>query len=422
MNVGMAWRGWRTTARAVADSPTRTTAEVTDSAVLTPRLRLTMAITCGAAIANVYYNQPLLTRIGTDFHATIPQVGILPTLTQVGFGIGVFLIAPLGDVRERRGLILTTLSLLVVALIAAALAPNLLSLSVASFLIGLTSVVSTLVLPFAVSLSKPEERGATVGSIAAAMLMGVLLSRTLSGMIGGALGWRFMYSVAAVLMLLLALTLRRLLPLSRPTATLSYPKLLLSMFTLIREQPQLRQATANGMLLFGALSAFWATLIYLIESPAYHMGPAVAGLFGVVAAAGAGVAPLVGRLADRLSPRTIVGWATLMLLIGFLVLWAFGTHLIGLIAGVILIDVAAQTATVSNQATVYSLSTTAQSRMYTVYRAAYSLGGSLGAMLGVWAWSVWQWSGVCAVALGMVVVGLVLHLWAEWRGERVVEG
>ena len=422
-NVGKVWRQRSSQGAIVEKSRGESvvappTAASADTVTLTPRLRLIMAVTCGAAIANVYYNQPLLSQIGRDFHATIPQVGALPTLTQVGFGVGVFLIAPLGDVLERRRLILTMLLLLTVSLVAATLSPTLLCLSAASLLVGVTCVISTLVLPFAVSLSKPEERGATVGTIAGALLMGVLLSRTMSGVIGGVLGWRFMYGFAAFLMLTLVIALRRLLPMSRPTAALRYPALLRSMLTLLRDERELRLATANGMLLFGALSAFWATLIYLAESPAYHLGPATVGMFGLVAGASAALAPYVGRLTDRLRPRIIVGWATLTMVVGFGVLWAFGAHMAGLIAGVILIDVAAQTATVSNQATVYSLSPTAQSRLYTLYRAAYSLGGSLGAMLGIWGWTIWHWNGVCAVALGLLTVALALHVWSEHATRR----
>ena len=170
------------------------------------------------------------------------------------------------------------------ALVAAALAPNLPFLAVASFAIGVTSVISTLVLPFAVQLSRPEERGATVGSISGAMLLGVLLSRTLSGVVGGALGWRFMYSFAAVLMVALALVLRKQLPQSHPATTMRYGPLIRSMFARFRAEPLLREATINGMLLYGALSTFWATLIFLIESPIYHFGPTKAPAIAVFSA------------------------------------------------------------------------------------------------------------------------------------------
>lgn len=387
---------------------------------LTRTLLVTMAVACGLGVANLYYNQPLLPQIARSLHVTVRQVGSLPMLAQVGFGIGVFLIAPLGDLLERRRLILTMLALLAVSLAVAAVAPTLAVLAVASLAIGITTVISTLVLPFAVALSNPETRGKTVGTIAGAMLIGVLLSRTLSGVVGQMWGWRVMYGVADVLMIALALFMRALLPLSRPTVAMSYRSLLVSMYHLFRRETVLREATFNGALCYGALSAFWATLVFYVESPVYHYGAAVAGMFGLVAALGALAAPLIGRLTDRLSPRLIVGWAVVMMLAGFLELWCFGGHLWGLIVGVILIDLAAQCATISNQASVYSLAPEAQSRLYTVYRAAYSLGGSVGAFLGVYAWSLFQWHGVCAVGCTLLVLALALHCHAQ-RAHRNAE-
>lgn len=376
---------------------------------LTRPLRLMMAVSCGLAISNLYYNQPLLAQIARTLHVAAKEVGILPTLTQAGFAIGVLFLAPLGDILERRRLILQMLVLVTISLACAALAPNLPLLALASLAIGITSVTSTLVLPFAVALARPEERGATVGSISSAMLIGILLSRTLSGAIGQWFGWRTMYGIACLLMIMLALALRALLPRSQPPAALPYGALLRSLFTLARTEPILQEATLNGMLLYGALSAFWATLVFLVESPAYGYGAAVAGLFGLVAAGGALLAPQVGRLADLYSPRTLVGVAASTMLVGFVILWLAGTHLWGLILGVIVLDVAAQAATISNQATVYSLTPEAHSRLYTIYRAAYSLGGSLGAYAGVYGWSVAGWNGVCGVGIGLLVIALLLH-------------
>ncbi len=392
--------------------------DATAKPALTRTLLVTMAVACGLCIANLYYNQPLLPQIARSLHATVRQVGALPVLGQVGFGIGVFFIAPLGDLLEKRRLILTMLALVTVSLAMAAFAPNMTFLAVASFAIGITSVISTLALPFAVALSRPEERGKTVGTIASAMLMGILLSRTLSGFVGEIWGWRAMYGVAEVLMIALVLSMRSLLPRSQPTVSMSYRNLLVSMYHLFRKENILREATVNGALCYGALSAFWATLVFYVESPVYHYGAAVAGMFGLVAALGALAAPRIGRLTDRRSPRTIVGWAVGLMLLGFLELWAVGGHLWGLIVGVILIDLAAQCATISNQASVYSLAPEAQSRLYTVYRAAYSIGGSLGAFLGVYAWSLYQWNGVCAVGCTLLAVALLIHYRAQCAQRR----
>ena len=380
---------------------------------LTRTLLVTMAVACGLGIANLYYNQPLLPQIARTFHATVRQVGALPMLAQVGFGIGVFFIAPLGDLLERRRLILRMLALVTISLAVATFAPNLTILAIASFAIGITSVISTLVLPFAVSLSNPEERGKTVGTIASALLIGVLLSRTLSGFIGQMWGWRAMYGMAGGLMVALVVLMRALLPRSQSNVTMPYRRLLGSMFHLFRQESVLREATFNGALCYGALSVFWATLVFYVESPVYGYGSAVAGLFGLVAALGALAAPLIGRLTDQRSPRLIVGWAVSLMLVGFLELWCLGGHLWGLILGVILLDLAAQCATISNQASVYSLNPEAQSRMYTVYRATYSMGGSLGAFLGVYAWSLFQWYGVCAVGSALLGLALLLHYRAQ---------
>jgi predicted MFS family arabinose efflux permease len=374
-----------------------------------------MAVACGLGIANLYYNQPLLGQIGREMHADARSVGLLPMLTQIGFAVGVLFIAPLGDILERRRLVLSALVLVTGALLAAALAPSLTWLAVASLAVGIFSVTSTLVLPFAVALARPEERGATVGLIVSALLVGVLGSRTLSGLIGGIWGWRVVYAVAAVLMIVLAAVLRRLLPESRASACIGYGTLLRSMATLFRAEPLLRQATWNGMLCYGALSAFWATLVFFLESPAYRLGPAAAGLFGLVGAGSALAAPLVGRLVDRVSPRTIVGGAVVAMLLSFVAMMLFGGHLAGLIVGVVGLDLAAQTATVSNQATVYSLPQEVHSRLYTVYRAAYSLGGAAGAFLGAWAWSIDRWNGVCLVGVLLLGIALALHGIAQRR-------
>jgi predicted MFS family arabinose efflux permease len=306
------------------------------------------------------------------------------------------------------------------SLAAASVAPTLPFLCVASLAIGITSVISTLVLPFAVYLSHPDQRGRTVGTIAASMLIGLLLSRTVSGVVGQAFGWRAVYGVAAGLMVILALVLRALLPRSHPAAEMPYAELIRSMLGHIRTEPVLRAATLNGMLLYAALCAFWATLVFLVESPAYHMGSAQAGLFGLVGAISALAAPFVGRLADRHSPRMLVGAATVVMLGGFAILGLAGTHLAGLLAGIVLLDVGAQSATISNQASVYSLAEEAHSRLYTVYRAGYSLGGSAGAFLGVYGWSVMRWTGVCAVGITLLSIALLLH--ARHSRQAAVRG
>lgn len=380
---------------------------------LTLPLLITMAIACGLGVANLMYCQPLLGQISRSLHVTEPQVGTIPTLTQIGFAVGVLFIAPLGDVLERRRLIMTMLVLVSISLLVMAWSPSLAILQIAAFSVGITSVISTLVIPFAVHLAYPSQKGQTVGFIASAMLMGLLLSRTVSGTVGELLGWHAMFAIAALFMAGLFFALWALLPKSQPSSSLPYPELLRSMFGIVREHRSLREATYNGYLVYAALTAFWTTLIFLVESPAYGWGSKVAGMFGLVGATSALMAPITGKLADRHSPRMLVGVCTSLMLASYVVLYFFGTNLVGLILGIIGLDIAAQSTTISNQATVYSLPGEIHSRAYTVYRAFYSFGGATGAALGTWAWKLGQWHGVCLAAIGLLVLALSLHAFAQ---------
>jgi len=263
------------------------------------------------------------------------------------------------------------------ALCLAAASPNLVCLIAASMAIGLTSVVPHLILPFAAQLAAPEQHGKAVGMVLSGLLIGILLARTVSGYVGALFGWRAMYVLAACIAIGLAAALRSLLPESVPTVDISYRKTLLSLLQLIREQPVLRQAAAIGAMTFGAFSAFWTTLVFLLEGKpyAYHSASSVAGLFGLVGVVGAGAAPLMGRIADRRGPRATLGTGLLILLVSYLVFWRFGYQLWGLVIGVILMDFGVQAAHVSNQTRIYALLPAARSRLNTVYMVTYFLGG-----------------------------------------------
>jgi predicted MFS family arabinose efflux permease len=235
------------------------------------------------------------------------------------------------------------------------------------------------------------------------LLIGILLARTVSGFVGANFGWRSMYWIASVLMILLALALSKLLPKSQPTLRVPYLKLMQSLFELIR-QPVLQEASLAGAMSFAAFSAFWSTLVFLLAQPPYHYGSEVAGLFGLVGVVGAAAAPLVGKLADRRSPKLTVALGLAITTISFLVFWWQGHQLVGLIFGVILLDLGVQTTMVSNQARIYSLPPEAHSRLNALYIMFYFVGGALGSFLGAYAWSRWQWNGVCAVSLLMLAI------------------
>jgi predicted MFS family arabinose efflux permease len=362
-----------------------------------------MAIASGAAAANLYYNQPLLAIIAQSFQTSEHSVGLIPMLTQIGYAIGIFLLVPLGDLVERRRLILTMLVATAFALGVAAVSPNFTWLVGASLAIGMTTIVAQLIVPFAANLASPQVRGKVVGMVMSGLLIGILLARTVSGFVGANFGWRSMYWIASVLMILLALALSKLLPKSQPTLKVPYLKLMQSLFELIR-QPVLQEASLAGAMSFAAFSAFWSTLVFLLAQPPYHYGSEVAGLFGLVGVVGAAAAPLVGKLADRRSPKLTVALGLAITTISFLVFWWQGHQLVGLIFGVILLDLGVQTTMVSNQARIYSLPPEAHSRLNALYIMFYFLGGALGSFLGAYAWSRWQWNGVCAVSLLMLAI------------------
>ena len=362
-----------------------------------------MAIASGAAAANLYYNQPLLAIVAQSFQTSEHSVGLIPMLTQIGYAIGIFLLVPLGDLVERRRLILTMLVATAFALGVAAVSPNFTWLVGASLAIGMTTIVSQLIVPFAANLASPQTRGKVVGMVMSGLLIGILLARTVSGFVGANFGWRSMYWIASVLMILLALALSKLLPKSQPTLRVPYLKLMQSLFELIR-QPVLQEASLAGAMSFAAFSAFWSTLVFLLAQPPYHYGSEVAGLFGLVGVVGAAAAPLVGKLADRRSPKLTVALGLTITTISFLVFWWQGHQLVGLIFGVILLDLGVQTTMVSNQARIYSLPPEAHSRLNALYIMFYFLGGALGSFLGAYGWSRWQWNGVCAVSLLMLAI------------------
>ncbi len=371
-----------------------------------------MAASCGISVANIYYNQPLLSQIGAGFAR---DAGYLPMFTQIGAGLGMFLFVPLGDILERRRLIVLVSCATAFASVLVALAPSLGWLAAASALLGITSIVPHLILPFAAQVSAPEERGRVVGIVLSGLLIGILLARTASGFIGAQFGWRSVYWIASGLMVALALLLARALPRSEPASTMSYADLLRSLLTLIRNQPLLREASAIGAMLFGAFSAFWATLIFRLGEPPYHYGARMAGIFGLIGVAGALAASAAGRVADRKSPRFTVGVGILITVCSYIVLWVAGNLFLGLIIGVILLDLGVQAGHVSNQTRIYGISPSARSRLNTVYMVSYFMGGSLGSALGAFGWSMAKWKGVCAAGLALSLVALAIHL--RWKSD-----
>ncbi len=373
------------------------------------RIILLLAIAGGTAVMNVFFNQPLLVEIATSFQVSARAASSIPTFTQIGFGIGVILFVPLGDMVQRRRLLPIMLACTACGLLAAATASNLLWLSVASLFIGLTTVIHPIVVSFAAQITAPPQRGKAVGTVLSGIFTGILLSRTVGGVVAAHFGWRTVYWLAAGLMIVLAVVLSMTLPKSQ-SAAISYPRLMRSLPQLFIEQPVLRETVVIGAMQFGGFNAFWTTLAFLLSTPPYHYGSEVAGLFGLVGIVGATAAPLVGRLADQKGPRLTVGLSIIIIASAYVVFWLLGYALWGLIAGVILLDLGVQAGLVSNQARIYTLlPETYNSRLNTVYALFYYLGGALGSTLGAYSWSLWQWSGVCSIGLLMMVIACATY-------------
>jgi predicted MFS family arabinose efflux permease len=367
-----------------------------------------LAVGCGLAVANLYFAQPLLALLAGEFSVSARQMGLAVTLGQVGYGLGLLFFVPLGDVLERRGLILAMLLAVAAALLAVALAPDFAWFAAASLALGLTTITPQLIVPLAATLARPGERGRVVGAVMSGLLVGVLGSRTFSGLVADRLGWRAVYCIAAVLSVALALTLRLLLPRSEPHGErTNYTRLLASLWTLLREEPVLRQSCLFGAATFGAMSAFWSTVAFFLSGSPYNYGSDEIGLVGLVGVAGALAASASGRLADRLSPRLIIGAGLALMLLADSLLWALGDRLASFIAGVVLLDLGAQAAHIANQTRIYALRPEVRNRLNTAYMVCFFAGGAAGSGLGAYGWSLWGWAGACGAGVLLLAVGLV---------------
>jgi predicted MFS family arabinose efflux permease len=365
-----------------------------------------MAASTGIIVANTYYNQPLLADIARDFHLSVTKIGLVAMLAQVGTALGMLFFVPLGDNKERRSLITLMLIAAAIALAFTATARNPLWLALACFAVGVLGSTVHLFVPFAAHLASPQERGRVVGSVFSGILLGILLARTFSGFVGAHLGWRAVYAIAAVLMLCVAALVQLLLPRSEPSVQLPYFALLHSTIDLVRSHKELRESAFLGATFFCVFSAFWTTLVFLLETPPYHCGSQAAGLFGLVGAAGAAGAPIIGRLADKRGARFAIGLGLGSILFSYIVLGVTGKTLLGLILGVLLLDFGTQAGHVANQARIYGLNADARSRLNMFYMVCYFAGGAAGSMMGAYAWHTYGWSGVCVACLCIMTLAL----------------
>ncbi|MYV55653.1 MFS transporter [Streptomyces sp. SID3212] len=378
------------------------------------RVVLLLAFACGVTVANIYYAQPLLSPIASTFGISEGSTALVVTLTQLGYALGLVLLLPLGDLLENRALASRTLLVTAAALVAAGLSPYFGMFLAASVLVGTTSVVAQILVAFGVHLAPERERGKFVGTVMSGLLLGILLARTVSSLVAAAWGWRAIYLISAVLMVALSVLLLRVLPERRPVHSGSYPKLLLSLGRLVREEPALRRRAVNQALMFGAFSCFWTSVAFELVTR-HHLGQVAIGAFALV---GAAAAPPAGRLSDRGHARIGSGLA-LVLAAGALVLACLGAgSLILLALAGVLLDFAVQSHQVFSQREIFGLRADARARVNTVFMGSVFLGGATGSGIAGVLHDGYGWTGVTLFGAALPVVGLAVWTVSTVRQRR----
>lgn len=374
------------------------------------------AVASGMTVANLYYAQPLLSELRGVFHISEATAGTLITLTQVGYVIGMIFLVPLGDRLEKRSLITALLTVTTLALVAAGLATGFPMLLAASLISGATSVVAQILVPFAASLAPDHARGRVVGRVMSGLLTGILLSRTLSSLVSSVAGWRVVYLGSAVLMALLAVALRAALPRHAPTTSVPYHQVLRSTVALVRTHPALLRRGLYQAAMFGAFSAFWTTVSYVLTGPRFHYSAVGVGVFALVGAAGAAVAPMAGRWADQGLTRPMTGAAFGLAALAFAAA-GFGQHSIVLIAlAAVALDMAVQTSLILGQHTVYQLDPLARARLNSAFIAIFFIGGAVGSQVGSIAYRADGWTAVSLFGAALPVLALLYWLTERRRG------
>ncbi len=369
-----------------------------------------MAVVTGVIVANLNFIQPIENLIATDFGVSKAVVGILAMVTQLGYAFGLLLIVPLGDIFDRYHLIQFMMILSIVSLIIAFLAPNAAVFAIATTLIGITSVAPQIIIPYAGYLAPALQRGKVLGIVLSGLLTGILLSRSFSGLLGSIMPWQDIYLVAAVIDLIFLVIVHRFMPKDqRGHQDLNYLSVIKMLPKLFISQKELRGSSINGFCMFGMSNVLWSTLAFYLADQ-YHLGSNVAGLLGLLGIAGVLVAPWVGDLVDQKSPKLTIGLSMIFSGLAFVIFWLVGFWIIGLIVGIVLLDLGTQFSQVSNQAIVQSINRKQSSRNNSVFMFSYFLGGSIGTLSATWAWGKFGWSGVCVVAFVFLLISILDHL------------
>jgi predicted MFS family arabinose efflux permease len=392
----------------------------TESVSRTPLTRyvtLLFAIACGMSVANIYFAQPLLDQLSNEFNMDYSIIGILITVTQVFYALGLLLLVPLGDLLNQRRLIIGQMTISVAALVIVGTASSGTMLFAGLALVGLLAVVTQTIVAFAATMAAPAERGRAVGIVTSGIVIGILLARTISGILKDLAGWRAVYLVSAVLMLLMVYALYKVLPnVERKEKTLSYSQLLKSVLILFLQERLLRIRAVLAMLIFTAFSILWTPLVLPLSSPPLSLSHSAIGAFGLVGVVGALAAAKAGKLADRGYGQRTTGIALFLLLLSWLPISYTERSLFALVIGIILLDLAVQAVHVTNQSMLFALRPQARSRMVGSYMIFYSIGSASGSIASTHIYAHFGWNGVCV--LGASVSAVALIFWAVTKGAK----
>ncbi|MBZ9987224.1 MFS transporter [Mesorhizobium sp. BH1-1-5] len=372
---------------------------------------LIFAIACGLSVANVYFAHPLLDAIAHDFSIDPASVGVVVTVTQIGYALGLFFIVPLGDLFDRRKLVAAQAVLSALALVLVGFSPSAAVLLASLAAVGVLAVVVQVLVAYAADLAAPAERGRAVGTVTSGVITGILLARFVSGLVADFAGWRSVYLVSAVLTLVMAAILFRVLPrheAARPRT--SYAGLLGSVLRLFEEEPLLRVRAVLAMLIFASFNVLWAPLVLPLAAPPFSLSHTEIGLFGLAGVAGALGARWTGTLVDRGQGQLVTGLSLLLMAAAWLPIAFMGTSLWLLVLGIVMLDLAIQAVHVTNQSLIFARRPDARSRLVGGYMIFYSLGSALGSIASTMTYGAWGWIGVCLLGAGIGLAALAF--WA----------
>lgn len=379
---------------------------------LSPALILLMSVATGLAVASNYYAQPLLETIARNFSLSASSAGFIVTAAQLGYAVGLLFLVPLGDMFERRAMIVSMTLLAAGGMLITASSQSLAMMIVGTALTGLFSVVAQILVPLAATLASPEKRGKVVGTIMSGLLLGILLARTVAGLLAGIGGWRTVYWVASLLMVVMALALWRGLPKVKSETHLNYPQLLGSVFSLFTRDKLLRTRALLGCFTFANFSILWTSMAFLLASPPFNYSEGMIGLFGLAGAAGALGARPAGGLADKGKSHITTTVGLVMLLLSWAAIWYGHISVLALIVGILVLDLTVQGVHITNQTVIYRVKPDARNRLTAGYMTSYFIGGAAGSLISAYAWQHGGWTGVCVVGTVMAILNLLV--W--WRG------